>query len=164
MRIGVNIAGDQRVHGNAESRGIQNGDDKDAPCPKGLESRKPGSIFEEKFRGGQGYIVKPIAAPLKGAQTVSRGIDFECPRKLIELLTSHSDAGSANTHTGQSVSRPETLRRLPNLKTQGPSVSTSPALPNHATATVIGARKRGLAYGPQDDGDVGSGISGLIQN
>jgi hypothetical protein len=29
---------------------------------------------------------------------------------------------------------------------------------------VIGTRKRGLAYGPQDDGDVGSGISGLIQN
>ena len=86
MRIGIDIASDERVHGDAEGGRVENGNDKDAPRPKGLESRKPGSIFEEKFRSGQVYIVKLIAAPLKGAQTDSRGTDFECPRKLIQLF------------------------------------------------------------------------------
>jgi hypothetical protein len=65
---------------------------------------------------------------------------------------------------GSECEQARDLAAAPDLKRKVLSVSTSPALPNHATATVIGARKRGLAYGPQDDGDVGSGISGLIQN
>lgn len=69
MRIGVYISGHQRVHGDAESRRIQNGDDKDAPRSQRLKGGEPGSIFKEKFRGGQGCIVKPLPAPLEGGQT-----------------------------------------------------------------------------------------------
>ena len=60
MWVGVNIPGDQRIHRNAESSGIQNRDDKDAPRPKGLEGGEPGSVFKEKLRGRQGNIVKPF--------------------------------------------------------------------------------------------------------
>src|SRR5712671_3291969 len=75
MRIGIDVSSNQRIHGDTKSSGIQNGNDKDAPRSQSFEGSEPCSVFEEKFRGGQGCIVKPFPAPLEGGQTVRMAME-----------------------------------------------------------------------------------------
>jgi hypothetical protein len=48
MWIGVDVACDERVHGDAEGGGIQDRDDEHAPRAQDLERGEPGNVFGEK--------------------------------------------------------------------------------------------------------------------